>query len=198
MALPPRVFYTLTEAAARWGCSPADIVGWASVGQIRIVTGLPPSYFGGRQVAGLVAVAAADILPMFRRCGTGPETCEIRRVCEIGAEEWSFASPMETGPTISKSDLMIMANEVDRFEEECDLFTRNKGGGGLGPAMKYDWDGFYVNLILLIHESGLPESQNELVGRMQEWFISNEGEAPDERTIRRRVTPVWRALRREA
>ena len=61
MALPPRVFYTLTEAAARWGCSPSDIVGWASIGTIEIVTGLAPSYLGGRQIAGLVTVAGAGI-----------------------------------------------------------------------------------------------------------------------------------------
>ncbi len=197
MALPPRVFYTLTEAAARWGCSPSDIVGWASIGTIEIVTGLAPSYLGGRQIAGLVTVAAADILPMFRRCGSGPDACEVRRVRELGAEEWSFASPTDCGPKVAKADLMIMADEVERFEEECALFRRvDRGGGGTGPAAKYDWDGFYLRLIVMIHDNGLPETQSDLVGQMQEWFIekATDGDVPDESTIRRRVSPIWRAL----
>lgn len=42
MALPPRVFFTLHEASARWGCNLADIAGWADEGRFRILTGLPP------------------------------------------------------------------------------------------------------------------------------------------------------------
>ena len=37
MALPARVFWALEELAVRWGCAPADIVGWATEGIIEIV-----------------------------------------------------------------------------------------------------------------------------------------------------------------
>lgn len=49
---------------------------------------------------------------------------------------------------------------------------------------------------LRIHERGLPASQGELVAEMQEWFVthSNGNEVPDERSIRRRITPIWREL----
>ena len=33
MALPPREYFTLHEAAARWDCTLADIAGWASAGR---------------------------------------------------------------------------------------------------------------------------------------------------------------------
>ena len=198
MALPPRPFYTLIEAAARWGCAPADIVGWAAVDQIEIVTSIPPSCFGGRSVAGIVVVAAPDILPMFRRCGSGPESCEIRRVREVGGKEWWAVCLNDPGARVAKADLMIMADEVARFENEFEIFNRNLGGGGSGPAPRYDWDGFYADLIVRIHEHGLPKTQSELIGQMQEWFISTSGEAPDESGIRRRINPIWRALRQEA
>lgn len=198
MALPPRVFYTMTEAAARWGCSPADIAGWAAVGRLEIVTGVSPVRCGEDTVAGLVAVSAADILPMFRRCGTGPEECAVRRVREIGSEEWRFITEPDGGLRVAKADLMIMGSEVVRFEEECDLFRRQPGGAG--PASRYDWDAFYLAVIMRLHNNGLPETQGELVGELQDWFITNsrDGDAPDESTIRKRLNPIWRALRERA
>jgi hypothetical protein len=198
MSLPPRVFFTLTEAAARWGCSPADIGGWAAVGRIEIVTGIPPITCGTERIAGLVIVAASDLLPMFRRCGSGPGEFLVRRVREAGSDEWRYITEPQGGLLVDKADLMIMADEVTRFEDEFGIFKRV--GGGAGPAPKYDWDGFYLQVIVRIHESGLPETQGELVGHMQEWFIakSADGDVPDESTIRRRISPIWRALRDRA
>lgn len=65
----------------------------------------------------------------------------------------------------------------------------------IGP--RYDWDGMYVAMLKRVNDQGLPETQAEWVGEVQEWFIANSeaGDAPDERTIRRRITPVWKALR---
>lgn len=40
MALPTRVFWTLENLAARWGCAPSEIVGWATEGMIEIVTSI--------------------------------------------------------------------------------------------------------------------------------------------------------------
>lgn len=50
-----------------------------------------------------------------------------------------------------------------------------------------------------VYRSGLPEKQADLVGEMQDWFIaaSTDGDAPDESTIRKRVSPIWRLLHAE-
>jgi hypothetical protein len=63
----------------------------------------------------------------------------------------------------------------------------------------YDWDAMRVQVLQRVHEQGLPETQREFVNEIQEWFIrrSPDGDAPDERTIRRRLTPAWRTLRAE-
>ena len=44
-----------------------------------------------------------------------------------------------------------------------------------------------------------PATQSELIAEMQDWFAdqSDGARIPDSRTIRRRITPVWKALRRE-
>lgn len=194
MTLPPKAFYALPEAAARWGCTPADIAGWSAAGRLEIVTGLAPVRCGSQQLAGFVAVPATDILPVFRRCGTGPGEWPVRRIREVGAAEWLLITDPEEGVPVAAADLVIRASEVARFEEECGIMRRPHG---TGPTPRYDWDGFYLAVIKHLHEQGLPESQNEFVGMMQEWFIrrSESGDAPDESTIRRRINPIWRALR---
>ena len=44
---------------------------------------------------------------------------------------------------------------------------------------------------------GLPATQGEWVAEVQDWFAKTSPgrEIPDESTIRRRLTPIWRALR---
>ncbi len=53
--------------------------------------------------------------------------------------------------------------------------------------------------MLRIHDHGFPPTQAELVAEMQEWFADQTDgkKMPDSRSIRRRITPIWRALRRE-
>ena len=56
-----------------------------------------------------------------------------------------------------------------------------------------------IALIRRIHDRGLPATQAELIAEMQDWFADQTDgkKMPDSRSIRRRITPIWRALRRE-
>ena len=195
MSLPPRVLYPLPEVAARWGCSIADVAAWAATGKLEMVTGIAPTTIGSAQVAGLAVIAVADILPMFRPCGTGPTSCEVRRMRSLGEEEWIVVPSGQDGIQVARADIVIMADEVSRFEDAHGLFRRRPGGGSL--ERRYDWDGFYMAMILHIHDNGVPATLNELVAEMQEWFIeqTDEGPVPEESTIRKRVSPIWRELR---
>jgi len=195
MGLPPRVFYTLHEAAVRWECTLSDIAGWASVGRFNIVTGIGPVSCGDRNLAGLVAVPVSDILPMFRKSEAGPASRRVRRIRAIDAAEWVSVTEPAKGIKITLADLVIMADDACRFEEECNLLRRP--AAHIGSTAKYDWDGMYLALILRIHDQGVPSTQAAWVGEVQEWFVarSKTGEVPDERTIRRRLNPIWKALR---
>jgi hypothetical protein len=195
MSLPPRAFFSLTEAAARWGCTPADIAGWALAGRLEIVTGIPPVQCGSETIAGVVAVPASDILPVFRQCHPRPSRWKVRRIREIGKTDWRLITAPKKGVPIVAEDLVISAAEVARFEDDHELVRRSHAG--TGPAAKYDWDAFHLAVIVHLHEHGLPETQNEFVGLMQDWFVrhSETGEAPDQSTIRKRISPIWRSLR---
>lgn len=197
MALPPRVFYTLQEVSARWGCNIADIAGWAATGKFRIMTGIGLVHCGDNIVAGQVAISPMDLMPLFRRCGTGPTEGVVRRIVTGEKGEWQIITDPAGGVAVTVADMMIMADEVHAFEEDNDMVRRATGGPG--ASTPYDWEGMNIALIVRIHDRGLPATQSDLVSEMQEWFAerSDGKKMPDSRSIRRRITPIWRALRRE-
>ena len=192
MKLPKREFYTVHEVAARWGYTIADVAGWSAAGHFDIVTGIPPALCGARVIAGEVIISAFDMLPMFRRCGTGPQTALVRRVRTKAETDWLLITDPQAGVEVSVADLLISGQHVHRFEEKNELFRRVSGS--TGSVSPYDWEGMLQALTLRIHERGMPASQGELVAEMQEWFVehSDGNDVPDERSIRRRITPIWR------
>ena len=198
MPLPQRAYVSLAEAAVQWGCLPADIAGWASLSKIEIVTGIAPVRCGSETLGGFVILSAADILPMFRRTGKAPSKARVRRFRVPEDNVWKFISDPAEGVIVALADLVILKSEVRRFEAEYDLCRALHGGQG--PERRYDWDGFFTALIKRVHFHGLPDKQGDLVEEMADWFSrrSETGEAPDISTIRKRIAPVWRALREEA
>ena len=196
MALPQRCFYSLVEASMRWGCLPSDVAGWAASGLLELVASITPVRANEARFVGLVAIPATDLLPMFRRCGTGPGHVTILRVREPGTTDWQFITEPAEGVPVAAADIVITRRELERFEDEHAIMgARRAGGPGANP--KWDWDGFYTALIRRIHEGGLPETQAELIGEMQAWFEQHSeiGAAPDESTIRKRIRSIWHALR---
>ena len=99
MALPPRVFFTLHEASARWGCNIADIAGWAHTGRFQILTGIPPVRCGEEIIAGMVVLSPMELLPLFRRCGTGPSEGVMRRIQPLARQDWLLITDPAGGMT---------------------------------------------------------------------------------------------------
>ena len=196
MSLPPRVYFTLHEASARWGCNIADIAGWADAGKFRIMTGIGLVRCGEDIVAGQVAISPMDLLPLFRRCGTGPTEGVVRRIMTTEKGLWQIITDPQGGVTVAVADMMIMADEVHAFEDQNDMIRRVAAGPGVSTS--YDWEGMNIALIVRIFDHGLPDTQADLVAEMQEWFAdrSDGKKMPDSRSIRRRITPIWRALQR--
>ncbi len=197
MALPPCVYFTLHAVTARWGCNIAHVAGWAAAGKFRIMTGVGLVRCAEDDVAGRVAISPMDLLPLFRRCGTGPTEGMMRQIMTTEKGQWQIITDPIGGVTVVVADMMILADEVHAFEEENDMVRRVTGGPG--ATTPYELEGMNLALILRIHDHGLPATQAELVAEIQEWFAdrSDGKNMPDSRSIRRRITPIWRALRRE-
>lgn len=197
MTLTQREYFTIEEVAVRWECTIADIAGLAVKGKIDIVTGIPPVRVGDEIMAGEVVVAAFDILPVFRRCCTAPKTIRLGRMRPPDRPDWRLVTAPEHGVDVYIADLLVAGAQVYRFEDQNTILRRVAGGPG--SSSPYDWEGMLQALALRLHEYGVPASQGALVAEMQEWFVlnSNGDDVPDERSIRRRITPLWQKLRKK-
>ncbi|MCZ4352651.1 hypothetical protein O4H61_09015 [Roseovarius aestuarii] len=117
------------------------------------------------------------------------------RIQPLTRQDWLLITDPAGG--ISVADMMMLAEEVHAFEEENDMVRRVKAEPG--ASISYGWEGMTVALMLRIHDHGLPVTQAELVAVMQDWFADQTDgkKRPDSGSIRRRITPIWRAQRRE-
>lgn len=197
MALPRRFSWTITEAAARWGCMPADIIDWALLGHLRVAAAFHTITTDRGDAAGILVVPPEDLVRMFRRDGSGPRTTTVRRVARPGRDqEWMRITEPNEGVQLEAPDLIVTHEEMDQFEETHELTPKPRHYPP-GATARWDWEGFYTALIRRIHDHGLPDQQKDLVNEMQEWFErrSETGEAPDISTIRKKIAAVWRELR---
>lgn len=195
MPLPPRAFYSMTEISARWGFPAPDVAGWAATGHLTLVTSIGCVTCGRQPVAGIVEVSARDMMCMFRRHGPSDEECRVSRLRQPGQAEWQYITEPAEGLLIKLCDLLLLADEVHKFEDERDLLRRPAPAAGSAP--RYDWDGVIIMLFQRINDQGLPATQAELIGDVQDWFAQNSpnGEIPEESTTRKKIAPIWRALR---
>lgn len=196
MSLPKRVWFTVQEVAARWGCHIADIAGWAATGLLKIVTGVKLVTCGDRALSGLVEIQPMEILPMFRRCGTGPLTAHIQRVRPLGEEHWLTITKPKRGRSVSLADLLIARPEVEAFEVKHDLGALLNPSSRTGGEDGYDWAGMNAEITRRVFEEGLPVSQAAWIRELQDWFADqcDDNSFPDESTIRTHLKPTIKAL----
>jgi len=200
MALPPRAYYSVIDLTHRWECSLHDLMGWAAVEKFDIMTMVTSLRVGVERVSGFVAVSVADVFPLVRHQGRGPVEVPLSRVRPLSALEWMELDE-DVGVrsvTVRLEDLLVLTDQVQSFEAEHNLLRRP--ASHIGASARYDWESMYVSQILRIYDRGLPASQSAWVDEVQDWFAehSDDGNIPDERTIRRRLTPIWAALKAQA
>lgn len=198
MSLPPRAFFSLIETSARWGCALADVAGWAATDHLTLVTSIASVICGKQPLAGIVVVNAADMMRMFRRHGPSDEECRVFRVRQRGSADWQYITEPADGVLVKLTDLMLMADDVQKFEDDRDLLRRPFASPG--SSARYDWEAVNIMLFRRINDQGLPATQAELVSEVQDWFAQNSrtGDIPEESTTRKKIAPIWRALREPA
>ena len=65
-----------------------------------------------------------------------------------------------------------------------------------GRPRRYDWDGFYTEIVAIADLDGLPEIQADLERRMAEWCSLNWGSEPSDEAIRQKIAPIYRHPRK--
>ena len=195
MAFPTRYLFTILEAAARWTCSPTQIVDWAISEEIDLVAAFKEVKFGDESAAGVLRVRGSEVRPLFRPFGEAAKKVYIKQARRPGSSVWLTITEPVKGAKFTAADIMITADEIERFEQAHEINrTRSAGPGAPG---RYDWDGLHIAVMKRIHNHSLPATQTALIVEMQEWFIANSthGSAPDESTIRQRIKVIWHALK---
>lgn len=195
MGFPPKEFYTVDELASRWDTPPLKIIEWAMGRKIELVVALPEAEFEDGQEAEYAAVRASQVRPLFRSYADAERSVLISRATPPGADAPLRIVKPPDGARIMAADVMAVLAEVERFEEENELVRRVVVGPG--APTRHNWERFYVELCVRIHQHGLPETQKELVQDMEDWIMDdpNWGEPPDPSTIRKKVKVVWQRLK---
>lgn len=193
MAFPSREFFTLTDVAGRWECTPAEVACQALKEALELVATFPRIELLDGPAVGLLTVHAAEIMPLHRALSPTKKT-KLRQVRQPGRTEWQRIEDPSSGVWMTPGDILITRAEILRFEDEHEIVRSRLAGAGAPP--RYDWERFQMALFKRLFHGGMPASQKDLIDEMQEWFISNSsnGDAPDESTIRRRIKAVWQEL----
>ena len=196
MALPGRAFFTIHEAAARWGCTPTDIVEWATLKHLNLVTSVPMVMINGERKAGLMQLDPADILQCFRRDGSGPTECKIFRLRANDVEDgaWLFVDD-EYPLQVRNADILITSADAEAFEAAHEIGPR-AAARVWERGLQYDWDAFWVWVCRRVFEEGMPETQKELVHEAEAWFTrqSDGRRVPEETTIQKRIRKLFREI----
>lgn len=193
MAFPSREFFTVLEAAARWECTQADVACQALKDALELVATFPSIELADGPAVGLLAVQAAEIMPLFRAVNPAKKA-RLFQVRKRESKDWQRIGDPISGVWMTLGDILITRSEMLRFEEEHEIVRPRLSVGG--APQRYDWERFQMVLFKRLFHGGMPASQKDLIDEMQEWFIANstDGDAPDESTIRRRIKAVWREL----
>lgn len=133
MAFPARYLFTILEAAARWTCSPTQIVDWAISEEIDLVAAFKEVKFGDESAAGVLRVRGSEVRPLFRPFGEAAKKVYIKQARHLKAPEWLTITSPAKGAKFSAADIMITADEIERFEIAYEI-NRARGAGPGAPG----------------------------------------------------------------
>ncbi len=186
MPLPRKTLFTLPEIARRWGVGVHDIGCYAIeevLGLSTVVNGVDVEVGhyvegkdrdtirvcdGRRRLSGVHQVFGFDAWPAF----TGE--CAVIRRLRAGEERERFEA----------------AHGLNGVVTARPAVSR---GAGPGRLPRHDWDGFWIAVCTYIHDNGWPETQAALVRNLMDHLDGGSNDAPDESTVRKKVSRLWKS-----
>ncbi|HEY8948489.1 MAG TPA: hypothetical protein VIM56_06365 [Rhizomicrobium sp.] len=212
MRFPSVPFSGLKELAEKWGVDPCLVVKWAIDGHIRLWAVVPPIHTTpGRVISGTVEIEPAECLRLFHP--NGPDTINLQRVKHTQGGAWEDVTKPAGGFAIGIHDVIILAAETERFERKAsdaapeppekpvvieEKPSTQKWQPGPGRSATHDWEAMHAEVTRIIYEEGVPASLGELTRKIEAWFTTEFRNAPDERTISRKLSPTWWKLQEKA
>jgi len=217
MLLPRKHFFTLADISKRWGVSVRDLGCYALEDALvlsAVINGADAevgAYVEGpdgealrvpegrRRLAGAYDLFGSNVWPVFKG-----ERAMIRRLRPKERDAYIDIEAPAEGVEIGLADLVMTRAERDRFEAEHGLAApsasmRSADAAGLngrpGAPPRYDWNGFWIAVCRRIRDGGWPETQAALVRDLMDWFSATTETFPDESTVRKKLSHLWRTSR---
>lgn len=208
--------YGVAELCQRWGVSELDIAHFALVGELTLsatVTNLPVEE---GSIEEMDHGQWVDIPENYRRV-SGTLDLFAENAWTALTQGWvdvhAFKAPKghyvcvrpltdEDGyHRITKDRLVVRHDELLRFEavqaEPAPAVAEVVRTSVRGALPQYDWDAFWCEAAASLHMDGIPNTQAEMIRRMEAWFAAR-GQFPEKTTIRRKVSLLWRRIHQEA
>lgn len=210
-------FYRLDEIRARWEMSEWDIASYVVTGDLviaAVVAGLQlesgtcDERGQGHRVCTPTALrhhtGPIELLPSDGWRAIQEGECAVR---EFRTEAGHYlAIPRRDGDevhlVVRRSALVFNRHEIERFEMTNGVSPAAAPvvafAARPGPRPKFDWDGFWVEVCVLVYVDGLPPSQGALVRQMDKWFAEQAEKPPATSTVKKKLIPLWRRISPEA
>jgi hypothetical protein len=135
------------------------------------------------------ALIAGDIRCRFHVQGSPPKDVPLDWLARANID-WPHsrieakAPPFFSGPVeVNRQDLLDYFGSADP--------PRNRGG----RPPKWDWDAFWVEVAAVVHVEGRPETQNDMVRRMQQWFVDTYGNQPSDSQVKARISKLYQRFK---
>lgn len=129
-------------------------------------------------------------------------TDDRRRLAEptpIPSASWHEAkADFDLSQLINDDESCFHVVEIERIALDTLAATGvTKNTGGRPP--KHDWDQFWREVIIAVHEDGIPPKLDQWVRQLQAGLpslTSTSGGGPDESQIRKKLQPVFKQLKK--
>ncbi|WP_099865951.1 hypothetical protein [Pararhizobium haloflavum] len=210
MAILTKPFYDLDEVCTQWGLNERDLTAFvlsgdltlsATVAGLRVVYG----YFecidvdeviripeGRRVIIGTANLERDDAWTVLRKGNHG--------ITQLQAPDDKFIEIDNHASggvhVVDRDDLVVRREEMERFAAVhlAGAAAREEYAPRRGAPQKYDWDRFWTEVCRRVHEEGVPATQGEFVRLMLDWFGKNDMAEPDQSTVKKKLSPLWRQI----
>ena len=216
-AISRKPFYAIAEVCDRWALSAGDIAAYALEGELTLslpVADLHAEVInagndqerkraylatGKCRYVGTVDLGRADAFNILQQGSAAvarvyPSDCDLLMLLNAAGDAEAML--------VSAARLVVRHAEFEAFEKrfvtlpplaEQDGARVERRGRPRGAPAKYDWENWLCDMIVIVNEEGVPETQVQLIARAQQWFAVRLGpdNVPCETSIKRRLSRFW-------
>ncbi|MGG5819604.1 hypothetical protein [Falsiroseomonas sp. HW251] len=215
-------YYTLAEVCERWSLSMADITAYSLEGELIVSIAV-----GGLPFAVSDIDHEEDGRPFHIPCGTRWHvgTIDLHRIEAFAVLEGGEAAvgrflsaagqllePLGEKDEraqiyVARDALVVRHAELERFEAAHaklpppEARVRSPSAPerrrGRGAPVKYDWEGALCEVVVMVNDEGVPETERELIDKVRDWFAAQIGpdNVPCDTSIKNRISRFWNRIK---